>query len=526
MLHRSGLSYLMMSALLVACGPRSGDSQAGYPTRRAFMPLLGTELVGNADASAMAVTTRTPAPTPTRAPLSVAIPTHDPASPLATPTPDRPHTEPTLRQQTHEYVVRAGDTLGSIAQSFGVSVEILGQANGLTDQNLISVGQTLEVPAPKPAASGSSFKIIPDSELVDGPTSAQLDIDALVKREAGYLSGYTEAVNDTTLTGSQVVARVAQDYSVNPRLLLALLDYRTHWVTSREPADGTLDYPMGFVEPSRSGLYHQLAWAANELNRGFYLWRASAIGAWVLHDGSVVPIDPTINAGTAAVQAMFSVLDNRTTWDTDVNAFGLFESYFFLFGNPFDLSVDPLRPGNLAQPPMDLPFESGAIWAFTGGPHAAWDSGSAWGALDFAPADTSACAISQQWVTAVANGFIVRTADGAVVQDLDGDGYEQTGWDVLYLHVATPERVAPGAYVFAGDRIGHASCEGGVANAAHLHLARKYNGEWISSDGLLPFALDGWISAGNGTEYDGYLQRGSITLEAAEGISELNQITR
>jgi hypothetical protein len=117
------------------------------------------------------------------------------------------------------------------------------------------------------------------------------------------------------------------------------------------------------------------------------------------------------------------------------------------------------------------------------------------------------CAVSGQWVTAVADGFIVRATDGAVMQDLDGDGYEQTGWDVLYMHVFTRDRVQPGSYVYAGDRLGHPSCEGGIANAAHLHIARKYSGEWIPADASLPFVLGGWTSSGTGVEYDGRLRR-------------------
>jgi hypothetical protein len=295
-------------------------------------------------------------------------------------------------------------------------------------------------------------------------------------------------------------------------------------VTSAQP--DVLDYPLGLVQSDHAGLYRQLTWAANALNQGFYLWRANAVGTWVLGDGSVVPIDPTINAGTAGVQNMFSILDDRTEWDTDVSAFGLFQTYFFLFGNPFDLAIEPLTPSNLSQPRLDLPFEQGAIWGFTGGPHAGWDSGSAWAALDFAPSDVMGCAISAEWATAIADGFIVRAGTGEVIEDLDGDGYEQTGWDILYMHMAAQDRVEAGTYVYTGDHIGHPSCEGGVANAAHLHLARKYNGEWIPADGPLPFVLGGWTSSGDGIEYDGYLKRGTTTLEAAEGISDLNQISR
>jgi murein DD-endopeptidase MepM/ murein hydrolase activator NlpD len=130
-------------------------------------------------------------------------------------------------------------------------------------------------------------------------------------------------------------------------------------------------------------------------------------------------------------------------------------------------------------------------------------------------------------VVAVADGYIVRAEDGSVVQDLDNDGYEQTGWTVLYMHIESRDRVQPNTYVYAGERIGHPSCEGGVSNATHLHLARRYNGEWIPADGSLPFVMDGWVSSGNGILYDGYLTRATIVLQAEEGVFEgVNQISR
>jgi LasA protease len=465
-------------------------------------------------------------PTPTLAPLSVTVPVRAPGAALVTPTPDYAHAVPTLRAEADTYVIQPGDTLATIAESFGVSVESLAAENAIENQNLLAVGATLKVPPPAVGTPGPSFKVIPDSELVYGPASAEFDIKEFVDSQGGYLSDYSEDIGTETLTGSEIVQRVAQSYSINPRLLLAILQHRSQWVTNPQPLSDSLDYPLGLVEPNREGLYHQLTWAATELNRGYYLWRASAVATWVLHDGSVVPVDPTINAGTAGVQNLLAAQDDRGTWDADTGPFGLFQTYFFLFGNPFDLAIEPLVPQTLAQPPMQLPFESGVAWAFTGGPHAAWDAGSAWAALDFAPPDVMGCAVSTQWVTAVANGYIVRASDGQVVEDLDGDGFEQTGWDVLYMHVFSQDRVPAKSYVYAGDRIGHPSCEGGVANAAHLHIARKYNGEWIPADGSLPFDLGGWISSGNGVEYDGYLKRGSATLEAAEGASELNMITR
>lgn len=524
--HLIGLILCLFSLSAFSCTPASNKSLS-YPTYNPFVPLQGTPLAVALSATNAPPPTQTRGPTPTFAPLSVTLPPLNPDAALSTATPGAIRTLPTPRREANMYSVQAGDTLGSIAQDYGVSVEALMQANNLNNPDALAIGQSLYIPPPAPGAPGSSFKIIPDSELVYGPASAQFDITDFIQKQGGYLATYTEEVNDETLTGAQVIQLIAQNYSVNPRLLLAVLEHRSHWVTRSDPDPSTLDYPLGVVMQNHAGLYHQLGWAANELNRGYYLWRANAAGMWVLEgDGSIVPIDPTINAGTAGVQNLFSKLDDRTTWDTDVDTFGLFQTYFFLFGNPFDLAIEPLIPSGLIQPRMDLPFERGVTWAFTGGPHAAWDSGSAWGALDFAPFDSSGCATSEQWVTAVADGFILRAKDGAVIEDLDGDGYEQTGWDILYMHVAEEGRIQAGSYVLAGDRIGHPSCEGGIANATHLHLVRKYNGEWIPADGTHPFILSGWASSGTGVEYDGYLKRGTSSLEAAEGLNDLNQITR
>ena len=94
------------------------------------------------------------------------------------------------------------------------------------------------------------------------------------------------------------------------------------------------------------------------------------------------------------------------------------------------------------------------------------------------------------------------------------------------MHIAENERVAFGTYVLTGERIGHPSCEGGVSNGTHVHLARKFNGEWISADGNVPFNLEGWISSGTGTIYDGYLTRGSDIVEAFNGNNAINEIQR
>ncbi len=479
------------------------------------------------------------APAPLLTPVGVILPTPNPAetflpptrvpgSPIFTPTPNPARALPTPIARPGEYIIQPGDTLGQVARAYGLSLEALIAANPGIDPNWLAVGQVIKLPGQESAsgitASGSGFKIIPDSELVYGPVGAALDIADYVRRKGGYLNDYTQDVDGVLLSGPQIVQKVALNYSVNPRLLLAILEYQSGWVTRKNITP--TPNPIHAVDDYHTGLYRQLTWTADALNYGFYNFYEGRIANWTLADGTVVPLDPGINPGTAAVQHFFALIHGADVWPRDVSIDGLFATFFLMFGYPFDLAIEPLLPPALAQPPMQLPFEPGKVWYFTGGPHGGWDTGSAWAALDFAPpGEPLGCTVSADWVTAVADGLVVRSDNGVVMQDLDGDGYEQTGWNVMYLHVS--ERAPLGTYLRAGDRVGRASCEGGFSMATHVHIARKYNGMWISAEGGgIPFVLDGWTASGAGREYDGYLNKGSIWLEAWDGQTPLNEISR
>jgi LysM repeat protein len=65
-----------------------------------------------------------------------------------------------------EYVVQAGDTLGGIAATFGVSIEEIAVANGITDVDSLSIGQTLVIPG---SGSGVVAAAPPSGEPPPGP---------------------------------------------------------------------------------------------------------------------------------------------------------------------------------------------------------------------------------------------------------------------------------------------------------------------------------------------------------------------
>jgi LasA protease len=111
-----------------------------------------------------------------------------------------------------------------------------------------------------------------------------------------------------------------------------------------------------------------------------------------------------------------------------------------------------------------------------------------------------------------------------VVLDLDGDGDERTGWVIFFFHVATEGRIKAGLVVKQGDPLGHPSCEGGRATGTHVHIARKYNGEWIPAAGPLAFALDGWVAGFGSAIYEGTLTKGSKVVPACPCSRPENQI--
>lgn len=83
-------------------------------------------------------------------------------APLTTTTTDRAAGQPLV------YSVQEGDTLGSIAQNFNTTVELLVEVNNIDDPNNLFVGQELIIPAPGTTAS-STTSTVPGTPTTVGP---------------------------------------------------------------------------------------------------------------------------------------------------------------------------------------------------------------------------------------------------------------------------------------------------------------------------------------------------------------------
>lgn len=505
-----------LALLLVACSPSSQVVYITATPEREVIPTAGGLPVPTV------MTDSTPEPTIALAPSSS----------------DRTTLDTT-------YTVVSGDTLFGIAQRFNTSVERLIALNNLDDPNRLEVGQILLLPTGGDDIAPTEI-LLGDYDFIRGPNAPSRILD-LVQASSGYINqaqvDIVERRSDgdsytVRLSGWDIIDRISRETSIDARVLTAILEYRTGWLTMAQPLE--IDYPLISKEASdeagidRKGLYRQLSWVANELNRAYYGWKFGGWTAMEFEDGSRVIFDDSLNAGTIALHYMLHLGQEVDDWLVDVSTQGVMATYQRLFGMPTRLDTPVYTP----QPTFQLPFQAGERWYFTGGAHGGWGSGSAWAAVDFAPPDERSlgglCFTSEFAARAVATGRIARSEPGIVILDLDGDGDERTGWTVLYLHLASEGRIAAGATVTANDVIGYASCEGGFSTATHLHIGRRLNGEWIPADcspcGTLSdgsFIMSGWrVNALIGQEYQGSLQRGSETRVAEQGRTDpINWIT-
>lgn len=129
---------------------------------------------------------KTPAPPTSTSQASAASPT---AAASSTPSPTVILTVTPAPPSTQSYTVELGDTLFEIALRFGVSVNALAEANGITDPALIRPGQVLVIPLPgttplppTPTSTPTWTPIVlatrattstPTSEVISTPTATR-----------------------------------------------------------------------------------------------------------------------------------------------------------------------------------------------------------------------------------------------------------------------------------------------------------------------------------------------------------------
>ncbi|WKZ34428.1 MAG: peptidoglycan DD-metalloendopeptidase family protein [Anaerolineales bacterium] len=417
-----------------------------------------------------------------------------------------------------DYTAQTGDALPVLALRFNTTVGEILAANPQIprDATTMPPGMPMKIPIYYLALWASPLQIIPDHAFVNGPTNTGFNTAAFVQSNPGWLKNYRVYASGKWRSGAEMVDYVATNYSISPRLLLAILEYQGGALSNPElPSRRSL---LGLSRTFWETPYLQLVLAANILNNGYYGWRIGKLLEFENADNILIRPDPWQNAASVALQYYYSRVFTGDEYTLSTGPNGLLQTYASLFGNPWD-NPFTLIPGSLQQPEFMLPFQYNQIWSYTGGPHTGWGTGEPLAAIDLAPpSEDSGCTSvpPENYVTAMADGLVVRSGTDGLALDLDMDGNERTGWVIFYLHLASEQRAPLGTELKAGDKIGYPSCEGGHSTGTHVHIARKYNGEWMVADSAIPFTMNGWVVQNGNREYLGTLKKGNAVARACD----------
>ena len=128
------------------------------------------------------------------------------------------------------YYTFPGDSLKAVASRFGLHPDEISSPSPLAEEGLLTPGQLLLLP-PRVEEMRANHEIIkipqimPDSEVVYGTSAADFDVSQYLEDAAGYLAQHREYLGTTSWTpAADVVTRVALENSINPRLLLAIME--------------------------------------------------------------------------------------------------------------------------------------------------------------------------------------------------------------------------------------------------------------------------------------------------------------
>ncbi len=132
-----------------------------------------------------------------------------------------------------------------MASRFSVSPDQITSQGAIPRKGFLPAGQELTIPKTLRYVTPAQV-LLPDSELIYSPSAIGFDVAAFVQEAGGSLSTYYESVQEERFSGAAIIQRVAEAYSVNPRLLLAFLEYRSHWVYGQPADPRDVSYPIGF----------------------------------------------------------------------------------------------------------------------------------------------------------------------------------------------------------------------------------------------------------------------------------------
>jgi hypothetical protein len=401
-----------------------------------------------------------------------------------------------------ETVLGAGGARTELSYEAQSRALIVERALSLLSPDMLTTGAAApaEVPYSVGWRQGVDDSPVSDGQFVWGPNVGRFDVASWLRGRGSPLEAYAPEI-----------ALWASYSSVNPEILLAALEFRDGLV-STIPSDWDAQDVVAAIEDTSmtmaTAYYQHLHTWGDRHPEGRTLSIAPLLR---LDDGTLRPIDLGETSGTFALAAFVARFSGAAEFDRALSPHGT-GSFESTFGSLFP-SVDLQSTANEIDPPgtppanmLQLPFAMGATWSF-GGPHS-WngDSTPPFSSMDFFTGGATCSAPPYLYTVSAAAGTTMRPSNYSCWLEIDHGG----GWRTSYYHL---RNLAPPASVPRNAALGTIACEicaGGFATGPHVHFSLKYNGAYVSLEGV---ELTGWtVHVGPQAYNTGSIERDGITL--------------
>jgi LasA protease len=416
-------------------------------------------------------------------------------------------------------ILLAGVAAGGAAEAMGLG--LIGTQPPDLGERLISAASRITDRLPAPfhdrKRQTPRNELISDGQFVYGPNAEGFDLQQFLLERGSPLAPYW-----------QDIEAAARYTSVNPKVLLTLLEVRDGWVTAapelepeaiRERIERTaFQLAIPFYE-------HLYRWGSRA---GKHSAVPKAPPTLQFEEGEAYSLDRALSSGTYALASALAEGLSLENWQAQVapKSGGFAQTFSALFPD-----TDPLDASNSINPPslppedfFQLPFPLGADWQFNG-PHS-WCGGDS---CYNEPPDRSSMDFSTNWKRGAPwpDHYTVAShgGEGRIRVPYSGRSpcwYEVDhgdGWKTSYYHLRYLGDPGTEGAVTRNQRlgaIGEEVCNGGFADGAHVHFTLWYNGAYYDLDGI---KLSGWeVQSGPEPYTTGTLEREGVVLEPYDTV--------
>lgn len=355
---------------------------------------------------------------------------------------------------------------------------------------------------PDSAATGSPAPLLDDGRLFYEPGWGTVQVQEFLAGRPGTLAARRIWCGDQEVSVAHIVAGKALLYGINPKVLLALLEWQSGLVDDPAPAGETLDLAMGYRREEHLGLEAQIDRAVRELFRATRDYPGAR--ELLLSDGRTVPLPGGTNMGSYAVMRAVALSGDEGTLArlSGSGPDSFVRVYLRLFGEdprlpwpePFRLAGAPFltRP---YEGPFEVtalfdhhyPFlsEDGQLVTHLGdeAPTLPYDGHDGWDyALDIGVPVLAAADGLVAWAGNLDDGC-ATIARGVILDH--GNHYQTIYWHFSQVNVVEGQRLA------RGQVIGLAGASG-CADGPHLHLGVHFLGRETDPEGWCGPGEDPW----------------------------------